>query len=171
MSAASAIHATPAPAAHDRIDPRVDPRAWVINNERITNEADREAWLALYAPDAVFEAITDGASDRLEGLPAIASAVSALIGVLAEHRLRVQKRFVSAAHDTVVNTWSGGFAGRDRQFGTEIWTLRGDLVVRHEQYTFLDVRPSGEGWSRVRALFTGELRVKLALARARAELR
>jgi hypothetical protein len=169
MSAATATHATPAPiAARDRIDPRVDPRAWVINNERITNEADRAAWLALYAPDAVFEAITDGASDRFEGLPAIAGAVGGLIGVLAEHRLHVKKRFVSATHDTVVNTWTGGFAGRDRQFGTEIWTLRGALVVRHEQYTFLDVRPSRAVWSRVRALFGGELRVKLALARARA---
>jgi hypothetical protein len=172
MPTASAIHTTASPiAARDRIDPRLDPRAWVNNNERITNDADRDAWLALYAPDAVFEAITDGGYDRLEGLPAIESAVGALIGVLAEHRLRVQKRFVSATQDTVVNTWSGGFAGRNRQFGTEIWTLRDALVVRHEQYTFLDVRPSSHFWSRVRALFGGELRVKLALARARAGLR
>jgi ketosteroid isomerase-like protein len=172
MSAASAIHAAATPVAvRHPIDPRIDPRAWVINNERITNQADRAGWLALYAPDAVYEAITDGAYDRLEGLPAIARGVGALIGVLAEHRLRVQKRFVSATHDTVVNTWSGGFAGRTRQFGMEIWTLRDALVVRHEQYTFLEVRPSEDIRSRVRALFGGELRVKLAVARARAVLR
>jgi hypothetical protein len=49
-------------------------------------------WLALYAPDAVFEAITDGAYDRLEGLPAIASGVGALIGVWQSRRSKCHDR-------------------------------------------------------------------------------
>jgi ketosteroid isomerase-like protein len=149
------------------VDPRIDPRAWVSNNERITNEVDLEGWLALYAQDAVFEAVTDGAYDRCDGLDEIAAAVRLLGPILAKHRLRVQKRFVSATRDVIVNAWSGGFQGRDRQFGTELWTLRDGLVVRHEQYMFSDVLPSGHGQAQLRSLLAGEVRVKLALAKAR----
>lgn len=150
-----------------RIDPRRDPEAWVMNNERITNEGDLEGWLALYAPDVVFEAITDGAYDRVDGLDAVEATIRALGAICKRHRLKVRKRFVAATHGTIVNAWTGGFEGRDRQFGFEIWTLRGDRVSRHEQYTFMDVRPSESTTARLRALFGGELAIKLEVAAGR----
>jgi hypothetical protein len=158
---------SPQPRGRARIDPLHDPEAWVLNNERITNDADLEGWLALYAPDIVFEAITDGASDRIVGLTDVAAAVTALSAICKRHRLKVSKRFVAASGNVVVNTWTGGFAGRDRQSGLEIWTLRGSLVIHHEQYTFLDVRPSTSTVTLLRALFGGELAIKLKLAKSR----
>lgn len=149
------------------IDPSCEPAAWVANNERITNEGDLAGWLALYAPDAVFESITDGASDRFEGIHQIRPVVEKLAALCVRHRLRVKKRFVAAAEDVIVNAWTGGFEGRDRQFGIEIWTLRSAKVVRHEQYTFLDVRRSDSVTAQIRALFSGELAIKLELAAGR----
>jgi ketosteroid isomerase-like protein len=150
------------------IDPRREPAAWIANNERITNEGDLAGWLALYAPDVVFEAITDGASDRIEGIERVTAAVEVMGELCKRHRLRVQKRFVAAMGDVIVNTWTGGFAGRERQFGVEIWTLRDDKVVRQEQYMFMDVRPARSATAKLRALFSGELAIKLALVTGRA---
>lgn len=160
-----------APAAHRAIDPRRDPAAWVANNERITNEGDLEGWLNLYAPDAVFESITDGASDRVQGIDALRVVTARLVALCKRHRLRVEKRFVAAMGDVIVNAWTGGFNGRDRQFGVEIWTLRESKVIRHEQYTFLDVRGSASATAKFRALFSGELAIKLELASGRKALR
>ena len=157
---------TAASAGRD-IDPRRDPRAWVANNERITNEGDVEGWLALYEPDAVFESITDGASDRVEGIDRLRAVVGRLVTLCSRHRLRVKKRFVAASDDVIVNAWTGGFNGRNRQFGVEMWTLRGAKVVRHEQYTVLDVRRSDSAIAQLRALFSGELAIKLELAAGR----
>jgi hypothetical protein len=153
------------------IDPRVDPEAWVMNNQRITNEANLEDWLALYAPDAVFDSIADGAADRFEGIAAITEAARALIVVFKKYRLQVHKRFVCATEERVVNSWTGGFEGRDRQFGTEIWSLRDGLVVRHEQYTFLDVRPSSSARARITALLGSERKIMFAVGRETARLR
>jgi ketosteroid isomerase-like protein len=150
-----------------RIHPLREPEAWIQNNERITNEADLEAWLSLYAPDVVFEAITDGASDRAEGFENVAASVMAVAALCKSRRLTIRKRFVAAQGNVIVNAWSGGFEGRDRQFGLEIWTLRDDKVVRHEQYTFMDVRPSESLTAKLRALFAGEFAIKLALYSAR----
>lgn len=150
-----------------RIDPQRDPQAWIANNERITNGADLEGWLRLYADDVVFEAITDGASDRIEGLDEVTRAVTTLSAICKRHRLKVEKQFVVASGNVIVNTWTGGFAGRDTQFGLEIWTLCGERVVRHQQYTFLDVRPSTSVVAALRALFSGELAIKIELARSR----
>lgn len=150
-----------------RIDPRHDPEGWVRNNERVTNEADVEGWLALYGEDVVFEAVTDGAYDRVVGRPAVSAVVTRLAALCRRHSLRVKKRFIAATNDVIVNAWSGGFEGRDRQFGLEVWTLHGDLVARHEQYTFMDVRPSASVTAKLRALFGGELAIKLELAAQR----
>jgi ketosteroid isomerase-like protein len=153
------------------IDPRRDPEAWIKNNERISNELDVPAWLALYAEDAVFEAITDGAVDRVEGYERIAASVRAMATIMKRHRLQVKKRFVAAQGDVIVNAWSGGFAGRERQFGIEIWTLRGARVVRQEQYMFMDVRPSESSVAKLRAIFSGELVIKMEVAKERAAQR
>ena len=151
----------------ERIDPRADPAAWIANNERITNEADVEAWLALYAPDAVLETITAGAYERAEGIERIRPLVEGLVEICGRFSLRVSKKFLAADGDVIVNTWTGGFEGRDRQFGTEIWTLRDDLAVGHEMYTFLDVRPASDPRAGLRALLAGEPRLVLALDRHR----
>lgn len=153
------------------IDPRIDPAAWVANNERITNEADLDGWLALYAPDAVLEMVTAGAFERADGIEEIRPMVEAVVETCSRFELKIEKEFVAASGDVVVNRWSGGFRGRSRQFGTEIWTLRGDLAVRHEMYTFLDVRPATDLRAGVRALLAGEPRVVLALDRRRRRLR
>ena len=51
-----------------------------------------------------------------------------------QHRLRVRKTVECADDQTVVLTGKGGFRGRERQFGTETWTLRDGLVIRHQMY-------------------------------------
>lgn len=164
IAIAASARAKDSPAAR-RIDPRVDPRAWVRNNERISNEGDREGWIALYAPEVVFEAITDGSYERRAGLEQMRDVVHVMCTVLAKHRLRVQKRFIVGTPEVVVNGWIGGFGDRQRQHGVEIWTLRAQdgLVARHEMYTYCDVRPGTSLIGRLRVLFAGEARVKLAL--------
>jgi hypothetical protein len=148
-----------------RIDPRADPQSWVANNERITHEAALEEWTAIYTDDAVFESIVDGGVERHEGIEQIAHAAQILVKVFAAHNIAVKKQLVSATENVVVNTWTGGFDGRRRQRGVEIWTLRDDLVERHQMYTFLDVRPMDSLRARLRGVFGGELGVKLTLLR------
>jgi hypothetical protein len=143
----------------------LEPAAWVANNERITNEVDREAWRALYAPDAVLETITDGLHERQEGIAAIESAIDTYGAVFRARRLKVSKRLVSATGDVVVNTWTGGFDGRTRQCGIEFFRLRDGLVVHHAMYTFLDVRPATSLLARLRLLLAAP-RPMLALGRA-----
>lgn len=152
-------------------DPFGDPRQWIAGNERITNTADLDAWMALYAPEAVLETVTSGAFERAEGIEAIRPVAAAIVDVGRRCRLKVEKRFVAADDGVIVNTWSGGFGGRDRQFGSEIWTLRDDgLAVHHEMYTFMDVRPSTHPVAALRALAGGEVAVMARLGMRRARL-
>jgi hypothetical protein len=51
-------------------------------------------------------------------------------------------------------TWKGGFCDGKKQFGTEIWTFHEGLVVRHQLYAYLDVRPSTSWLARLRVLMT-----------------
>jgi hypothetical protein len=150
------------------IDPRVDPAAWVANNQRITHDAALEEWLALYTEDAVLESIVDGGLERHEGIDEIRHAAGILVAVFAARHIRVDKQLVSGTQDAVVNSWTGGFDGRHNQRGVEIWELRGPLVRRHRMYTFLDVRPAESLRARMRAMVGGELRVKLTLLRVSA---
>jgi hypothetical protein len=154
-----------------RIDPRVDPAAWVADNQRITHEAALEEWLALYTEDAVLESIVDGGLERHEGIEEIRLAAGILVAVFAARNIRVDKQLVSGTGDAVVNSWTGGFDGRRNQRGVEIWNLRGALVSRHTMYTFLDVLPAESMRARMRATFGGELRVKLTLLRETARAR
>jgi hypothetical protein len=155
------------------IDPRTEPELWIMNNQRITNERDIDGWLALYAPDAAIDYITNGAHDRVEGIDAIERSARALGTVFLKYGLRVEKNFVCATDSIIVNTWTGGFEGRSSQFGVEIWTLRGHLVARQEQYMFLEVQSSRSLKAQLRLLLAGEPRVMLSLAReaARAGVR
>jgi len=112
----------------------------------------------------VAEWIADGAYERHEGIEAIREGASALAGVWRDHRLHVSKTVQCSDDETVALTWSGGFDGADRQFGTEIWTFRDGLVVRHQMYAYLDVRPSTSLLARLRILMTAP-RLALSLNR------
>ena len=142
----------------------LDAAAFAADAERITNRALLDEWLAIYADDAVAEWIADGAYERHEGIDAIRRAATVMATTWAEQGLRVRKTVQCADEDTIALTWRGGFRGADRQFGTEIWTFRGGLVVRHQMYAYLDVRPSRSLKARLRVLLNAP-RVALAFAR------
>jgi ketosteroid isomerase-like protein len=132
--------------------PILDAAAFAADAERITNAALLDEWLSLYAPDAVAEWIADGAYERHEGFDAIRRAATAMAATWRERSLRVRKHVECADADTIVLTWTGGFDGVTRQFGTEIWTLRDGRVVHHQMYAYLDVRPSTSLRARLRLL-------------------
>jgi hypothetical protein len=142
----------------------VDAEAFAADAERITNNVLLDEWLAVYADDAVAEWIADGAYERHEGIGQIRKAATAMAGVWRDHRLHVRKTVQCANEDTVALTWTGGFGAGDRQFGTEIWTFRDGLVVRHQMYAYLDVRPSTSLVARLRVLATAP-RLALSLVR------
>lgn len=149
---------TNGPSAHQVLDAA----SFAANAERITNHVLTEEWLELYAPDAVAEWIVDGAYERHEGIEAVRAAVLDLAALWRKLGLHVRKTVECADHDTIVISWTGGFGGSDRQFGTEIWTLREGLVIRHQMYAYLDVRPSTSLLARLRLTATAP-RVALAL--------
>jgi hypothetical protein len=134
--------------------PILDAAAFAADAERITNAVLLDEWLSLYADDAVAEWIADGAYERHEGIDAIRRAATAMAATWRERRLQVRKHVECADADTVVLTWTGGFDGNTRQFGTEIWTLRDGRVVRHQMYAYLDVRPATSLKARLRVLLS-----------------
>jgi len=144
--------------------PTLDAAAFAADAERITNNVLLDEWLSLYHEDAVAEWIADGAYERHAGIDAIRAAATAMAEVWREQRLRVRKTVECADAETIVLTWKGGFRGAERQFGTEIWTLRDGLVVRHQMYAYLDVRPSSSLFARLRILLSAP-RVALSLQR------
>ncbi|MDB4976977.1 MAG: SnoaL-like protein, partial [Myxococcaceae bacterium] len=107
---------------------------------------------------------------RFEGMAAIETSARAMATVFLKYELHVEKKFVCATGSVIVNTWTGGFEGRDKQFGVEIWTLRDDLVVHQEQYMFLEVQSSRSLRAQLRLLLAGEPRVMVSLARAAAQV-
>ncbi|MCD0453342.1 hypothetical protein LO762_29795 [Actinocorallia sp. API 0066] len=132
----------------------LDGAAFAAETERLTNEARLEEWLALYHSEAVADWIIDGAHRRYEGITEIRPAATAMASLWRARRLRVRKDLQCTGADTLVLTWTGGFGGRSGQFGTEIWTLRGGLVVRHQMYGYLDVRPYAAPRAKARVLLT-----------------
>lgn len=118
-----------------------DGATFAATAERITNHALLEEAVTLFREDAVAEWIFDGAYERHEGIRAIRSALTVMTSVWRRERLRVRKTVECVGPDTIVLSWRGGFRGGQRQFGTEIWTLRDGLVAHHQMYGYLDVRP------------------------------
>jgi|GEM_PF-3686217 len=119
----------------------IDAAAFVAAAQRITDEAALEDALALFHPDCVAEWIFDGLYERHEGIDAIRRALGATMDVFRDHRMAGRKILECHDEQTIVNTWRGGFRGDDRQFGTEIWTLREGLVVHHQMYIYLRLVP------------------------------
>jgi len=144
----------------------VDAADFVATIERITNEVRIDDWLGLYAPDAVIEQIIDGAYERHRGTAEIHAAVTSMARLWRARRLRVRKTVECHDASTVVVTWEGGFDGADRQFGTEIWTLRDGRVVHQRTYGFLRVLPRTSRWARVRVMLADP---RTAIAAVRAE--
>mgnify|MGYP002652402532 CR=1 FL=1 len=140
----------------------LDAAAFAADAERVTNEVLLEEWLSLYHPEAVAEWMMDGAYERHEGLPAIRVAATGLARVWKEHNLQVKKTVECADDESIVLTWRGGFRGGSKQFGTEIWTLRDGLVVRHQMYGYFDVRSSDSWLARLR-VFASDPRTTIAL--------
>lgn len=144
--------------------PALDAAAFAADAERITNIALLDEWLGLYHQDAVAEWIADGAYERHEGIDAIRRAATGMAATWSDQQLRVRKTVECADEQTIVLTWRGGFRGAERQFGTEIWTLRDGRVARHQMYAYLDVRPSSSLKARLRVLLSAP-RVAISFAR------
>jgi hypothetical protein len=119
----------------------IDPAEFVARAQRFTNEAAVEDAVALFDPDCVAEWVFDGLYQRYEGIEAIRRGLTATLGVFRDHHLAGRKVLECSDDTTIVNTWRGGFHGDDRQFGTEIWTLRDGLVVHHQMYIYLNLIP------------------------------
>ena len=113
--------------------------------------ATSESAIALYAPDAVFEVITDGALQRFAGIEDIASGQRAHMAIFRSRGLRVEKRLTAATGTTIVNEWRGQLARRAQARGAEVWEFdaRGH-VARHRLYAFLNVKPSTSRLARLR---------------------
>lgn len=118
-----------------------NPAAFVAAAQRITNASSLGEALSLFHDDCVAEWVFDGVYQRHHGLAEISQAMDAMMGVNRELSLFGRKQLVCADPTTIVNTWRGGFRGDERQFGTEIWTLKDAQVVHHQMYIYMRLRP------------------------------
>lgn len=150
------------PAAADQATAhRPDAQSFAATAERITNHGTADELLALFADDATADWIIDGAHDQHRGTAAIATAAADLFEIGHALKLHVTKTVECADENTIVLSWTGGFGNGHpngkpgRQFGTEIWTFRDQLVIRQQMYTYLDVRPSTSPLAGARLLLTG----------------
>lgn len=140
--------------------------AFVRGAERATNDHDAAAAAAVYADDAVLELVTDGLLERHEGRAAIERAWRVVLGAAGRRGLHVAKAIVAVDGDTIVNRWSGSFAGSSSCCGIESWRLDAEgRVVEHRLETFLAVRPKASLPGQLRVLLTAP-RVALALKAA-----
>jgi ketosteroid isomerase-like protein len=147
-----------------------DPVAFVKAAERMTNQGDVEATMAIYAPDATLESITDGAHERHVGTGAIRRAWQVYMGALTSRRFIITKTLRVAADGVIVNEWEGTIAGRTKTRGIERWTFDAEgRVSEHAMYTFLAVRPSSSLLQRLRML-SAYPRTAAAFARSQAKV-
>ncbi|QZH69405.1 nuclear transport factor 2 family protein [Mycolicibacterium farcinogenes] len=141
--------------------PPINATQFAANVERITNEASFDEAIALFHDDAVTDWIIDGVREYHVGIDAIQRGFTVLTALWRQHHLQVQKRLECASADTIVLTWRGGFRNDHSQFGTEIWTFRDNLVIHHQMYGYLNVRPRTSLTAAAR-LFTVSPRIALS---------
>ena len=123
--------------------PLPDPEGFLAAAVRIAEAGDADTAIALYAEDAVFEIVNDGAHQRFAGLDEVARAQRALMTVFRARHARFAKSLTAATETTIVNEWRGRVAGSAAARGTEIWEFNADgKVRRHRLYSFLNVKPS-----------------------------
>lgn len=146
----------------------VDAERFVAEAERISNATNAEEALAIYAPDAVRECVTDGTLLLYRGSE-LGAAIEVMFSVARARSVRVSKQLVAKTDDTIVNTWQGTVGRRHKTRGIEVWRFDANGRVCHQQlYTFLDVRPDTDPVQRVRLL---ALYPRTALAFLRAQRR
>lgn len=154
---------TPAPRLPD------DPVAFVRAAERITNERSLRELPGLYAADAVFVSVADGAISRAHGADEVVRAWRVFFDFLGAREFALSKRLVVAADGVIVNEWTGSLGGRTHATGIEVWRFDGDgLIVEHTMYSYLNARPATSPLQRLRLLVAYPL---TALAFGRAEWR
>lgn len=143
-----------------------DPVAWVVEAERITNEADLRALDGLFSEDVVYENLSDGAFERYSGRAAAVAAWKALLTVSAQQGIRVQKTLWAADDNTIVNDWKGQVAGGRPIAGAEIWRFAPDgTVCQHRTFGSLSARPSRDMRAKLRVLLNYPM-IALQLLRA-----
>jgi len=146
-----------------------DPEAFVAAAERITNERAAQEVRPLYARDAEFVSIADGAVTRATGREEIARTWELLFAFLAARDFRLRKRLLVAADGMIVNEWTGSLGGRTHALGIECWRFDADgLIAQHTLYSYLNTRAASSMLQRLRLLVAYP---RTALAYLRAELR
>jgi ketosteroid isomerase-like protein len=147
-----------------------EPTAFLAAAERATNEYDVDAVMAVYAPDATLESVTDGAHELHRGADAVRRTWAGYLGGLGARGLTLRKHLVVADGETIVNEWQG--EGRHRRArGIEVWRFTpAGAVIEHRLFTFLDTRPSEGPLARLR-LAAVSPRTAMALLRAQRRAR
>jgi len=98
-----------------------DPRAFVAETERAANEGDLETIVGIYAENAALELSGTAGREHYRGLGAIQLACGVYLAGCVASGLRLRKRFLVAAGDTIINEWHGQCDGRDLGGGVEYW--------------------------------------------------
>jgi SnoaL-like domain len=145
-----------------------DAEHFVAEAARISNAADVQEALAVYAPDAVLECITDGTLLVHRGTAELRPGIEVMFSVARARRILVSKQLVATTSDTIVNIWRGTVAGKHTTRGIEVWRFNTEGKVCHQQmYTFLNVCPDSDWVQRLRLLV---LSPRTALAFLRAQI-
>jgi hypothetical protein len=133
-----------------------DPVAFVARAEKATNDADVDWAMNLYGPSIRLETYGDGLLQVHEGTDAVRKAVTTLYGWLRAIDGHIQKTFVAASGDALVNQWNGSlFGGRHVGYGAEFWYFDDTgHVVRNVLYQSLDPRPLSHPLTGVRGLLS-----------------
>jgi hypothetical protein len=147
-----------------------DAAAFIADAERVTNTHALEEILAVYSAEPVLEMVTEGASARYDGRPAVRAAWTPLVDAFARERFAVRKTLIAATDGVIVNGWDGTTRRRTSMRGLEVWTFDDEaLVARHLLHTFVDVRPADSWRARLRVLLASPgLGLSLAAAERRA---
>ena len=146
-----------------------DPRAFVAAAERGINGRDLDATASVYSPDARLTSLTDGAIETYTGSDAIRRAWSGYLAAFADRGFRLEKQLLTAADDTIVNTWTGTLGGRTEARGIEYWRFDDDGRVReHEMYSYLNAKPSTSPLQRLRLMLAYPVTALAFLRRGRA---
>ena len=128
-----------------------DPTGFVAAAERGINDRDLEATAGVYAPEALFESLTDGAHEAYRGADAIRQAWRAYLGAMGAREFFLRKELIAAAGDAIANVWVGSVGGRTDAQGMEYWRFDDERRVReHRMYSFLNLKPSTSPLARLR---------------------
>ncbi len=128
-----------------------DPAAFVAAAERGINEYDVDATAGVYADDARLENYVDGAFESWDGGGEVRTAWGIYLDAMRERGFTLRKTLVSAADDTIVNTWVGSLGGRTDAQGIEYWRFDGTGKVReHRLYSLMNVKPATNPLARLR---------------------